>query len=130
VKSGSDFQNASLITLNVTTEKSERRRLVSVEIEKLTLDSSIEEDRETQLIVSSYLGNYCISSPRCSCTSYLSVDLSEGSLFDRFPLYTATQLEFYHQLVPRNGVTVFLLVEFLLKIFTYIITCVYIVMCV
>ena len=52
VKSGSDFQNASVVTLNLHNNNS----LSSVDIEEITLDSSIPEDYNMKLIVSSYLG--------------------------------------------------------------------------
>ena len=52
MKSGSDFQNASVVTLNLH----KNNTLRSVDIEEITLDSSIPEDYNMKLIVSSYLG--------------------------------------------------------------------------
>lgn len=53
VKSGSDFQNASVVTLNLHEDKS----LNCVDIEEITLDSTVPEDYNMKLIISSYLGD-------------------------------------------------------------------------
>lgn len=53
MKSGSDFQYASIVTLNL----SKHKRLEGVHIEQITLDSRVLEDCDMKLIVSSYLGN-------------------------------------------------------------------------
>lgn len=52
IKSGSDFQNASVVTLNI----SDSNKLVSVKIEELTLDSTVPEDPDMKMIVDKYLG--------------------------------------------------------------------------
>lgn len=53
VKSGSDFQNASFITLQLT----EDRQIRSVDIEEITLDSTVAEDPDMKRTVDCYLGN-------------------------------------------------------------------------
>lgn len=51
VKSGSDFQNASILTLHI-----QDKQLASIDIEEVTLDSSVPEDLDVKSIVDGYLG--------------------------------------------------------------------------
>ncbi|KAF6016894.1 hypothetical protein EB796_024792 [Bugula neritina] len=70
IKSGTDFQNASIITLNMTPDK----KIGSVDIEEITLDSTVIEDEPMKDIVDSYLGNVIIITSKLTlCLRMISI---------------------------------------------------------
>ena len=53
IKSGTDFRELSKITLQFSEDK------VDVDVQKIVIDSSIEEDPDTKVVVQKYTGKSC-----------------------------------------------------------------------
>ena len=65
IKSGSDFQYANIVTLNLTADN-KLSPLTEDDIEKITLDSSIPENADMKQIVDGYLGEcVCLATTKC-----------------------------------------------------------------
>ena len=65
IKSGSDFQNFSIVTLQFTADN-KLSPLTEDDIEKITLDSSIPENADMKQIVDGYLGEcVCLATMKC-----------------------------------------------------------------